>query len=79
MNDNSSILHVFTGTELSVNHLKNILEENNIPSLIKNDYATGQSAGFMGGSALSIDLYIQEVDKDKAEPIIEKFKSSIQE
>ncbi|MCU4174743.1 putative signal transducing protein [Carboxylicivirga sp. N1Y90] len=79
MNDNSSILHVFSGTEITVNHLKNILEENNVPSLIKNDYAAGQSAGFMGGTPFAIDLYIQEVDKDKAEPIIEKFKATIQD
>ena len=77
MNDTSDMVHVFSNTELTVTHLKNILEDNGITSLIRNDYESGNSAGFVGGSYMSIDLYIQKEDEEKAKPIIEKFQASL--
>ncbi len=79
MNDSSDIVHVFSNTELTVMHLKNILEDNGISSLVRNDYESGNSAGFVGGTSTSIDLYIQKVDEERAMPIIDEFKASIGE
>ncbi|MBS2096966.1 putative signal transducing protein [Carboxylicivirga linearis] len=78
MNDTSDMVHVFSNTELTVTHLKNILEDNGITSLIRNDYESGNSAGFVGGSYTTIDLYIQKDDEAKARPIIEKFQASLE-
>lgn len=78
MDNNSDMIHVLCSTELTVNHLKNILEENGITSLIRNDYEAGNAAGFVGGTASTIDLYIQKADEEKAKDIIEKFKASLQ-
>ncbi|MCU4163095.1 putative signal transducing protein [Carboxylicivirga caseinilyticus] len=77
MNDTSDMVHVFSNTELTVTHLKNILEDNGITSLIRNDYESGNAAGFVGGTSTSVDLYIQKVDEEKALPIIEEFKTSL--
>lgn len=79
MNDTSDMVHVFSNTELTVTHLKNILEDNGITSLMRNDFESGNSAGFVGGTNTSVDLYVQKVDEEKAKPIIEEFKAGIGE
>jgi len=73
MEKQNNLIRVFTGSEISVILLKGELEENGIASLIRNDYQSGASAGFYGGSASGIDLFIQESDLKTAEPIIEEF------
>lgn len=77
MSEDSDMVHVFSSTELTVNHLKNILADNGITSLVRNDYESGNAAGFVGGTATTIDLYIQKTDEEKALPIIEEFKASL--
>jgi len=73
MKNENNLIRVFTGSEISVILLKGELEENGIAALIKNDFQSGASAGFYGGSSSDIDLYIQESDLKKAEPIINEF------
>ncbi len=79
MEDTSDLVHIFCNTQLTVNHLKNILAENGITSLIKNDYESGNAAGFVAGTSANIDLYVQKVDGANAKDIVEKFKASLQE
>lgn len=73
MKENNKLTRVFTGTELTVNLLKNELEESGIAGIIRNDFNSGISAGFSGGVSSAIDLFIQECDLEKAEPIIGEF------
>ena len=73
MSNNSQTTCVFTGPELAVNLLKNELEQIGVPSIIHNGFNSGIIAGFAGGLASAIDLYIQESDVEKAEPIIADF------
>lgn len=73
MKENNKLIRVFTGTELTVNLLKNELEESGIAGIIRNDFNSGISAGFSGGVSSAIDLFIQESDLEKAEPIISEF------
>ena len=77
--NNDKLVKVFSGTDVSIGFLKKHLEENGIASLTKNSFQSGNIAGFMGGTPSSIDLFIQEKDLKKAEPIIEDFKKDIQE
>jgi len=70
---NNSLILIYTGTELTVNLLKEELEENGISGMIQNDFNSGISAGFSGGVPSSVDLFIQEFDLEKAEPIIIEF------
>jgi len=76
MNDKSSLIRVYSGTELTVNLLKDELERFGISSLIQNDFNSGVSAGFSGGVPSSIDLFIRELDLEKAEPILSEFKAT---
>jgi len=75
MKENSNLIRVYSGTELTVNLLKDELEKFGISSMIQNDFNSGVSAGFSGGVPSSIDLFIQELDMGKAEPILSEFRA----
>jgi hypothetical protein len=76
MKKDSDLVKVFTGSEVSGILLKAELEDIGIPALIKNDFQTGMSAGFVGGIPSMIDLYINESDRAKADPVIKEFKQN---
>lgn len=73
MNEKRQFIRVYTGTELTVNLLKDELEKFGIPAMIQNDYNSGVSAGFSGGVPSAVDLFIQGSDVEKAEDIISEF------
>ena len=74
MKENNNLIRIYSGTELTVNLLKDELEGSGIPSMIQNDFNSGVSAGFSGGVPSAIDLFIQEHDLGKAEPIVSEFR-----
>jgi hypothetical protein len=73
MKKGNNLIRVFTGTEVLVILLKERLEEVGISALIKDDFQSGITVGFVGGVPSAIDLYIQESDLLEAEPIINEF------
>jgi hypothetical protein len=76
MKENNNLIRVYSGTELTVNLLKDELEKFGVSSMIQNDFNSGISAGFSGGVPSSVDLFIQELDLVKAEPIISEFRET---
>lgn len=72
------LVNIFSDTELTVSHLKNILANNGIESMIKNDFESGVSAGFVAGTQTSVDLYVFSKDEDMAKPLVDKFVSELQ-
>ena len=74
MKENNNLIRIYSGTELTVNLLKDELEGFGITSMIQNDFNSGISAGFSGGVPSSVDLFIQERDLGKAEPIVSEFR-----
>ncbi len=76
MKENSNLIRVYSGTELTVNLLTDELEKFGISSMIQNDFNSGVSAGFSGGVPSSIDLFIQELDLGNAEPILSEFRET---
>lgn len=79
MKKGNNLIRVFTGTEVLVYLLKERLEEVEISALIKDDFQSGITVGFVGGVPSAIDLYIQESDLQEAEPIINEFIQNNQE
>jgi hypothetical protein len=73
MNKGSYLKRVFTGRQVIVSILKEILEENGIISIIQNDYQSSAMAGFYGGTPSAIDILIKEEDVVRATPIITDF------
>jgi len=74
MQDKSNTVKVFTGTEVTVALLKAELEKAGIVGMIRDDFASGASSGFYGGAPSTIDLFVQESDLRKAEPIVRGFE-----
>lgn len=73
MATNKDIIKIYSGTELTVILLKGNSEEAGIPSMIKNDFQSGNSAGFFGGIPSAVDLFIQASDIERAQPVINDF------
>jgi hypothetical protein len=69
MKEKDNLIRVYTGTEVLVFILKNKLEETGISTTIQND----SYDNFLQGVPTAIDLYIQQFDIKKAEPIISEF------
>jgi hypothetical protein len=73
MKEKNRLIRVYSGTELTVNLLKDKLGQNEISAVIQNDYNSGITAGFSGGVPSAVDLFIQESDLKKAKQIIREF------
>lgn len=69
---------VFSGESIIVNRLSFLLDEANIPSLIKDNVNSAAIAGF-GTLGNSIELFIYNTDLKKANSIIENFQKEIAE
>lgn len=69
MKEKDKLIRVYTGTEVLVFILKDRLEETGIATTIQDD----SNDNFLRGVPTAIDLYIQQSDLKKAEPIISEF------
>ena len=69
-------IKVFTGTSIIVYGIKNILEEHNISSLVK-DHTESEMLCCFGIPTNSVELFILQEDLEKAQPILDDFKAEI--
>jgi hypothetical protein len=70
------LIKIFSGSEILAFGLKEKLEEKEIEVVMKDNIQSGRLAGF-GTSDLAVELFIQETDFAKANPVIEEFRMSI--
>jgi hypothetical protein len=75
MKEKNELVRILTGSEVLVLMLKSALDEIGIGSLIQNEFQSGMAAG-IGGYPESVDLYIQQSDLLKAQPLIEEFNET---
>jgi len=73
MKEKNKLVKVYTGTEVTVLLLKDLLEDLGVTSTIQNNYKSGIEVGFVGGVQSAIDLFIQQSDFETAEPLIRDF------
>ena len=73
MKEKNKLVKVYTGTEVTVLLLKDLLEDIGVTSTIQNNYKSGVEIGFVGGVQSAIDLFIQQSDFETAEPLIRDF------
>ena len=71
-----ALMKIFSGSEILATALKMKLEEAGIDTLLKNNIQSGRLAGF-GTSGMAVELFIEEIDFGKADPIVEEFRMSI--
>jgi hypothetical protein len=74
MDDHSKHIRFFTGSLIEIQRLQLDLDDNQIPSLVKNNFQSGLRSGFYGGSPALVELFIYEEDLEKASPILDSFK-----
>ncbi|QTD37444.1 DUF2007 domain-containing protein [Polaribacter batillariae] len=69
-------IKIFTGSSILTNRLKQLLEEENISSIIKDHVNSGKLAGFapLGNS---VELFVLNCDIKKAQPIVDAYNEKI--
>ncbi len=72
MNEHVKIL---TNSAIVINRIAQILDEEDIPSLIKDNIESARLAGF-GTSANNVDLYVYKSDLEKAKKVIKTFSEN---
>ena len=73
MEPQTKFVHVFAGSEITVNLLKAELEQAGILSNVVNEYEESNFRGFSTGTPYSVDLYILDTDLEKAQPFVDEF------
>lgn len=74
------LMKVFSGSEVLALALKEKIEEAGVNTVIKDNIQSARLAGFgpeRSGSGSAVELFIQETDFSKANPVIEEFRLNI--
>ena len=69
-------MKIFSGSEILALALKEKLEQIHLEVVMKDNIQSARLAGF-GTSGQAVELFIQETDFAKANPIIEAFRLNI--
>lgn len=69
-------MKVFSGSEVLAIALQERLEEAGVETVKKDNIQSARLGGY-GGSDLAVEVFIQETDFAKANPVIEDFRMSI--
>lgn len=75
MDEKNDLIKVFSGSLITVNLLKTELEKEGIETTVHNEYQEAMTAGYATGTPYSVDLFIIDSDLEKAQPIINQFKT----
>ncbi|MBA6154858.1 DUF2007 domain-containing protein [Gelidibacter maritimus] len=73
MEKDNEFIDFYSGSEIEIIGLKSHLESNGMYGIVQNDFNSGNSAGFFGGTADAIRLKIRKSDIEKAKPILKEF------
>ncbi|MGB5363041.1 MAG: DUF2007 domain-containing protein [Aureibaculum sp.] len=77
MDDHSKHIRFFTGSLIEIQRLQLDLDDQKIPSLVKNNFQSGLRSGFYGGSPNQVELFIYEEDLEKATLILKEFEEQL--
>lgn len=70
-------IKIFTGSPINANRLQSLLKEIQIDSLIKNQVESARLAGFGSSYDSAAEVYILNIDLDKAKETIENYLEEI--
>jgi len=70
------LIKIFSGSDILAKNLQQRIEDAGISTVMKDNIQSARLGGF-GNSDLAVEVFIQEVDFGKANPIIEEFRLSI--
>ncbi|WP_194852470.1 putative signal transducing protein [Nonlabens antarcticus] len=66
---------IYAGSSITISRLADLLDQENISSIIKDNVESGRLAGF-GTSGDSVDLYVLNTHLPKAEKVLSNFESA---
>lgn len=78
MSENEDLYLLFTGSEIDANVLKEILEDNNIGCILRNDMSSAKAAGFGVNSGSEAKILVMEKDLGKAKELLNEFLNSFE-
>jgi len=65
------LIHIYSGSFLNAQFIANLLDENNIKCMVKDDYQNSIIAGWVSpGSENSIRLFVAKKDVEAAKEVI---------
>ncbi|BDU27633.1 MULTISPECIES: DUF2007 domain-containing protein [unclassified Flavobacterium] len=70
------LMKVFSGSEVLAIALQERLETAGVETVKKDNIQSARLGGF-GGTDLAVEVFIQETDYAKANPVIEEFRMSL--
>ncbi|MBC5864443.1 DUF2007 domain-containing protein [Flavobacterium sp. F-328] len=70
------LMKVFSGSEILALALKEKIEAIGVETLLKNNIQSARLAGF-GTTGQAVELFVQETEFAKVNPVIEEFRMSI--
>lgn len=73
---NDEHVKLFTESNIIISGLKNMLEDENMPYLIKDRFESARLGGY-GEHAASVEIHVLKKDLTKAENILEAYKEKI--
>jgi hypothetical protein len=65
-----NFVKIITGSAITISRLEYLLNENNIETRVRDNVESARLAGF-GAQQNDVELYVQSVNLDKAQSIIE--------
>lgn len=71
--DQKGFVQVYSGSEVRVILLQGLLKDKGIDAMVQNDYQSGISAGFAGGTVNTIRLKVHTSVLEKAKPVVDDF------
>ena len=65
------LIHIYSGSFLNAQFVANVLDENNIKCMVKDDYQNSIIAGWVSpGSENSVRVFVAKKDVDAAKEVI---------
>ena len=77
MSITKALTKVYTGSQITVSLVKELLEDNGVPSMVQDRYQSGIAAGFYAGSPGDIELYVNDNNVEKAALLITDFNNKL--
>ena len=78
MENDDKLVKIYSGSKISAGLLKEILETNNIATIVRDELQTSLSSGYADGGLFPyLDIYVQYKDLEVATSITNDFKDSL--
>ncbi len=72
----NELIHIYSGSFLNAQFIANVLNENNIKCMVKDDYQNSIIAGWVSpGSVNSVRVFVEKKDAEAAKEVIKNARS----